>query len=1734
MGPSEQEAEARSEAEEIYTLYLTHYFWCTVDGRSRHVSEEEKIELTEADFQDGVCDLTRFAYDKEQFAVTEAAPLAIEDFDEGREGGAQITYTVNDGWKAVLTEDAVREGGKHREVFNGQFSDYEFVPADVVRIKMGYKYSNTGCLAGSDAAAPDTVEAIPEKQDDGRYKVEWTLPTVSGFRIVLDSVPLDQYLVKPPKGDETAAELEEAMKRGDFNVDIDSKTIYYYQEEEGQGTHPIYSNRYSTEYNQAWCRARTFTTDTYTATAVDGEARGANGAGAGPLVDPRLEVTLTEEQLQSILQNETELGITVYYRRNATWYTVSHWVPKALSGLSDFTGRDTKDVGGIEYVCMDRETMQGRVGAMTNAKAKVEGAYAVLIPTNFSQKFIENAASEEGDSNAVGTTVDIYYTAAESYSVIFYTNYTYIPRQQIDLNENVSFDGIINPMRVGYIFGGWQYLKKDAQPDQNGQYTADAYEKVEKGADGKYVLKIDSELISQKARLQEVGGVPVLQLYPIWEPATTQVRVILWTEDLTGTDDVQATAEGGNVGYYEDRYADYADAPVTHAPEPGESHSNYSNRGSFVMDNVVTDSLLVEEAGDSADLLDSIDAQIQEKFKVAMGTVNGVEAYQFYKYAGYEIIHEAGDSIDYSTTTAAADGKTTIYVYFTRNIYELQFHYYGRIDSLNSDYCVAINTNGYSRKQDFSSGFNFDTPGNRWKEADGINSESNMPVPQTITIKAKYGADLKNVWPVALAGETVMSGNQSVRLISWATTAGRLNATATNKNILEVYSYMGSEVIARPGDADVAHHMVAYWNQNIPSYYRYNHCLSVPGLDVKEEDIIKHLIYGQDTSNIKNVLYLVPVQKARFAYDFSDLMKVSYDVGTKAITYNDPNGEYYAMRRYKTGGQTRYFAITSQVGVISTNTIGNQNPTSRPHLARLTGTADHSTQYRDSNGSGTTAGSGVCGTADNPYDLYFYYDRNQYTITYMAPVNIESSKNHEVTLGTITLPYGTLVEQEKYGFKLDYQDTDQTKEEGKDKYPWTTTGDAVQVCPDRSEDGTAVWKFKGWGLGPAGVNMQWSMSEALGTRSQSRNNFAIESNLRLYAIWEHPSYTVTFHLNGGAVGGEQNVEVEVPASMRYSANGFIPRPVRDAHTLSGWYQADQDGNVTEPQTKFDFDKVITADQHVAAVWNAVSMEEYSYNVYYVARELNEGDKSQTFDTVQIDDENDRIVKNGGESYYVLEKSEQKNQRYIPGAMLNLTVKEKPGYIPLQTNKAVALKNAGETYNIIFYYEPIKKGSHVVRFVEAGTEKGNKPNIMKAIQTEADQTVAAPNATAVKGLADQGYELVRREPNGAYTAVKNYSDMTWVDEQGETHKVSTLSGKQIPSTVTYLVKPIQYTVTYENKADSPSAANAALDVVTAKEGTTVASAGSKNPTQYTTKDAFTAKTPGRVYEDGRWYKFSYWSMGNNTTVRNGGDVFPTLTVDKGTIGNLSFVANWEEMTDIGGLTVSKVVEGNDKDTDKGFHFTVTLSDTSINGIFDDMTFSNGVAVFTLKHGESITVKRIPDGTRYTVEESGYEGYTVMKSGDTGIIKSGETAVAEFTGYKNSSEDGDGGSYEPTPAPGSGEPDPAPGQPDKPIIPDQPDKPIISGQPDKPISPGQVQEPKSPDQEEQLNDSDSADGQTDQGTSVDLEQLSVTTSEAPKTSDGSNLPLWLFLMGASCIVAISAWAASRKKEAGHNLK
>lgn len=129
----------------------------------------------------------------------------------------------------------------------------------------------------------------------------------------------------------------------------------------------------------------------------------------------------------------------------------------------------------------------------------------------------------------------------------------------------------------------------------------------------------------------------------------------------------------------------------------------------------------------------------------------------------------------------------------------------------------------------------------------------------------------------------------------------------------------------------------------------------------------------------------------------------------------------------------------------------------------------------------------------------------------------------------------------------------------------------------------------------------------------------------------------------------------------------------------------------------------------------------------------------------------------------------------------------------------------------------------------------------------------------------------------------------------------------------------------------------------------------------------------------------------------GSLTSTGTIPENSAATVAFVNQKVEddrEDDTGTLTVTKSVTGTGADLTLGFRFTVTLSDRTVSGTYGTMTFINGVASFTLKHGESKTATGLPTGVRYTVAEEAAKDYVVTKTGDTGAIQANQTASALF--------------------------------------------------------------------------------------------------------------------------------------------
>lgn len=144
---------------------------------------------------------------------------------------------------------------------------------------------------------------------------------------------------------------------------------------------------------------------------------------------------------------------------------------------------------------------------------------------------------------------------------------------------------------------------------------------------------------------------------------------------------------------------------------------------------------------------------------------------------------------------------------------------------------------------------------------------------------------------------------------------------------------------------------------------------------------------------------------------------------------------------------------------------------------------------------------------------------------------------------------------------------------------------------------------------------------------------------------------------------------------------------------------------------------------------------------------------------------------------------------------------------------------------------------------------------------------------------------------------------------------------------------------------------------------------------------------------------------------------------------------------GSLTISKQVTGSGGDYNTEFSFTITFEDKTGTELSESFaysgaksgTVSSGDAI-TLMHGQSVTVRGLPEGTQYTVTESGADGYTVTKTGDVGEIQKDAVAVAAFVNNK-----------EAVPPP---EEPKRPGESQPPREPEEPSEPDPSREPDPP--------------------------------------------------------------------------------------
>lgn len=1339
-----------------------------------------------------------------------------------------------------------------------------------VRLTLSYQYSPTGGMAGINAHAPETVEFYVNEEGE-TIPASWPIPyygadgddlhhdhdhnNLEGFRVVLNAEPLNRFVKTPPTGNETAQELEEKLNRGDFDPDPEKMTD-------------------TAAVTQAWIDARTFTDQETGLTFQLVDKNGSAAQGSDPLDGPRLILKNPERLAQ--LEEDPRLTLAVNYRRDNGAYSVKHWIPG-----DGVLAPDMEDPA--DWTLHTEEPRQGRIGAMTNAQAK------------FIQGYVNHAFSQQPIQADGSTVMDIFYTKDETIRVIFDTSEAIsgeIPRQTLDMGDDskktVDFSSIAPgadnaPVKPGYHFTGWAYRDKDSGELHPVTSLAGYH------ADTNTLTPDAAFLNSAQLQVsQETAGVNVLQFYPLWDRGETSVRVVFWTEDLTGVDDVEDGLGDREV--------------KTHYFE--EEGAAYSNMGFMTLEGVRTNTKLEIDLGGSLNYTDrnGDPAALQLKDELAKLPTMAIQtSYQgdgalkdasgFYTLDGGMITQMDGTSRDTrDADTAAPNGTTVVNVYYIRNIYRLEFIY---STTKEEKPVVAVHTLGYANGNESE-----DAPANTQREL--ASEEELAKIPPRLVVTGKYGADLRDVWPYhrnlavgIIQPDVDENKSDTARFVSWTTTTGPYNAEAkriglgnagSEPTIMGVYGSMSADIIPDPeqhlgkepySEQTGTHRLYAYWSQwTHNNFYRYNHCYEIPNVTremlEKQNGRVKLVIDGQDdTQNVHNICYLLPadgdgeVLNIIRAYGFEDLKKVWYTEGMSINEIQiDDNGNYYGFRIYQDeeSGKEKCYALARIVSVVSTNNIKAQTPSARLHMRRINDIPDHSTAWQPT--SGGYLEDTVAGSADQPCELFFYYERIPYQITYSV-----GSSTGLKELGTKQIYYGAQL-SDFYNIYL----TSGSSPDGQTTVKGSTNGDyAVSpdtpngwtlpeegteserngtqaVCPNRNEKGTTPWHFKGWAMDLAGTELLDDPGDWRGV---------VSGDLHLYAQWEAPTYTVEFDWNGGhlAFGSDEDYkEQQITANSTIAGGGAAPVPVKAGYYLDHWrvthYRLSDEADwvsVKAADYVFLFDNRVSLSLKVQAVWKPIEgAEVLRYTVSHVLAD-------------------DPTVK--------LAEDQEVEGSFVRGSMVwgspiqlgSYQGKDYSDYVPTVQNAGALVPRDGDApIAITITYRPPTAADayrYTVRFAEQGTDKVIHTANLSA--PEAIKTVYA-GAYAQK-LDELGYWLAKADGTPQFTSGDDL--------------LQTLSAGEGAGVAQFPVIPEEYPISYVWTAGMDEAVSRQLEAAL--------------PHSYVpVRGELTLPIPGggSYAQEGKTWSFTGWKLTKGALVR-GTNPGNTVSISPESRGALEFQAQW---------------------------------------------------------------------------------------------------------------------------------------------------------------------------------------------------------------------------------------------------
>ena len=218
---------------------------------------------------------------------------------------------------------------------------------------------------------------------------------------------------------------------------------------------------------------------------------------------------------------------------------------------------------------------------------------------------------------------------------------------------------------------------------------------------------------------------------------------------------------------------------------------------------------------------------------------------------------------------------------------------------------------------------------------------------------------------------------------------------------------------------------------------------------------------------------------------------------------------------------------------------------------------------------------------------------------------------------------------------------------------------------------------------------------------------------------------------------------------------------------------------------------------------------------------------------------------------------------------------------------------------------------------------------------------------------------------------------------------------------------------------------------------------------------------------------------------------------------------EKQTATGSLVVTKELAGelDADDADTVFNFMLMLDDNTITTADAEeygVQFENGIASFSLKGGESITIANLPAGVGYTIAEVRQTGWTLqsVSGADTGVVPKNDTAEIVFTNRKNGTD-----------------------IPDVPVVPTEPEEPT---EPETPVEPEEPAQPDAPAQDETPSEEPAQDDTTVPAQPAETPAQDTTKADTlPQTGTTGWLAVVLMSFGFGLLAC--GWFFTRKQRA-----